>query len=284
MPAAAPAPGALMRRIVACHSPFVPGRFLPVRLGAAAVGWARPALVPALARLDPATSAAGAIALPEAPERLEALTRAMAEVGLMRWRGEAFDVLATPDGPALSRIDRGALPVFGLLARGAHLNGLVRRPEGVFLWVARRAAHRALDPGKLDHLAAGGVAAGYSPHETLVKEAGEEAAIPPELAARAQPRARLAYSMERHEGLRRDLIHGFDLDLPEEFAPHAADGEAESFALWPLAQALARVRETEDFKFNVALVLIDLGLREGLIPPASAEAQTLRTALDAPGW
>ena len=45
---------------------------------------------------------------------------------------------------------------------------------------------------------------------------------------------------------------------------------------------LRRVRETDDFKFNVNLVLIDLFLRAGLIDPASADGRALRTALDAP--
>ncbi len=276
-------PAGLLARIAACRSPFVPGRYLPVRLGASLVGWAPPALAAPLARIDPATRADGAIALPTAQARLDRLTRALAEEGLMRWRGEEFDLFAAPGGPPLGRIDRGALPVFGLLARGTHLNGLVRRPEGVQLWVARRAAHRALDPGKLDHLAAGGVPAGLTPWQTLVKEAAEEAAIPPALAARARPGARLAYTFERAEGLRRDLLLCYDLDLPPEFTPHPADGEAESFALWPLAEVLDRIARTEDFKFNVPLVVIDLALREGLIGDR-AHAAALRAALDAPGW
>ena len=44
----------------------------------------------------------------------------------------------------------------------------------------------------------------------------------------------------------------------------------DSFELWPIERVLAAVRDTDDFKFNVNLVLIDLFLREGLIsgPPA----------------
>ena len=51
--------------------------------------------------------------------------------------------------------------------------------------VARRAADKRLDPGKLDHLVGGGVAAGMGFADTLAKEAEEEAGLPPELAARA---------------------------------------------------------------------------------------------------
>jgi thiamine pyrophosphokinase len=138
---------------------------------------------------------------------------------------------------------------------------------------------KLLDPGKLDHIAAGGVPAGLSPYETLIKEAGEEAGIPPALAAQARPTATLAYRMRRPEGLRRDHLVCYDLDLPADFTPVATDGEVAGFELWPTARVMEAVRDTDDFKFNVNLALIDLFLRLGLIP--GAEATMLRHALDA---
>jgi hypothetical protein len=50
--------------------------------------------------------------------------------------------------------------------------------------------------------------------------------------------------------------------------PAAVDGEVEAFELWPISRVLETVRETDDFKFNVDLVLIDLFLRLGLIAEA----------------
>jgi 8-oxo-dGTP pyrophosphatase MutT (NUDIX family) len=170
----------------------------------------------------------------------------------------------------LAQIDRGAVPSFGVQAAGVHVNGLVRHPDGLHMWVARRASDKALDPGKLDHIVAGGVSAGLSPDQTLIKEAAEEAAIPPELAATAVPVGKISYAMERPEGLRRDCVYCYDLMLPPDFIPKAADGEVEAFELWPLSRAVAAVRDTADFKFNVNLVLIDLFVRQGLIAPAEA--------------
>ena len=267
----------LLRHIAACNNAVLPGGRLPFRLDGAQVGWVQPGLAEALRPHGAALDADGAN-LPAS--RLHAVARSLAGAGRFRWRDEAFDVRAAPDGPALATIDRGALPAFGIAAAGVHLNGLVRRPGGLWLWVARRAADKLLDPGKLDHIAAGGVPAGLTPLQTLVKEAGEEAAIPPDLAQAAQPVAILSYAMDRPEGLRRDRLHCYDLMLPEGFVPHPVDGEVEGFELWPLSQALDRVRDTDDFKFNVNLVLIDLGLRRGLLD--GAEAQRLRSALDAP--
>ena len=49
------------------------------------------------------------------------------------------------------------------------------------------------------------------------------------------------------------------------FSPQAADGEVEAFELWPIARVMQTVRDTDEFKFNVNLVLIDLFRRQGLI-------------------
>ena len=229
-----------------------------------------------LAELPDIVVAAEAVALTR-PEALPRVARVLADRGLYRLRHEEFDVRADPEGPALTRIDRGAIPSFGIQAIGVHVNGLVRRPGGLHLWVARRAADKQLDPGKLDHIVAGGVPAGLGVNETLVKEAAEEAAIPADLARRAERVAVIGYAMERPEGLRRDWVYCHDLVLPDDFVPRPADGEVEAFELWPIARVVDAVRDTDDFKFNVNLVLIDLFLRQHLI--AEPEASCLRSAL-----
>jgi 8-oxo-dGTP pyrophosphatase MutT (NUDIX family) len=268
-----------LRHVRSCSNAVLPGERLPFRLGEAQVGWVRPALVPALAAFTQVTVAGGDVVLRDAAA-LPGIARSLADQGHYRWRNEAFDVRATPDGPALAQIDRGAIPSFGVVAVGVHVNGLVSRPDGLHVWIARRAADKLLDPGKLDHITAGGVPAGLTPEQTLVKEAEEEAAIPASLARQARRVATIGYAMERAEGLRRDLLHCYDLALPEDFVPSATDGEVASFEQWPIARVLQTVHDTDEFKFNVNLVLIDLFLRRGLLPPD--EAMRLRAALDAP--
>ncbi len=249
----------LARHIAACNNANLPGERIAFAIGTAPVGWVRPDVARALAGFPAMTvSPTGATLAADAAGTLPAIGRMLADRGLCRWRDEAFDVRANADGPVLATVDRGALPVLGVLAIGVHLNGLVRRPDGLHLWVARRAADRPLDPGKLDHLVAGGIPAGMTPRATLVKEAAEEAGMPAALAARAVETGTIDYAMERPEGLRHDRLICYDLELPEDFSPHAADGEAAGFDLWPVARVLARVRDTDDFKFNVNLVLIAL--------------------------
>ena len=273
----------LLRHIAACNNAELPGDRLRFRIGPHPVGWVGPAFAALLLAMPEFAAAPNAVVLlPDAAPDLPEIARRLSERGIYRNRHEAFDVRATPAGPVLARIDRGALPSFGILAQGVHLNGLVQKTPtgtttGLHLWVARRAATKALDPGKLDHLVAGGVPANRTLRQTLVKEAAEEAGIPPDLAAQATETGRFTYAMTRPEGLRRDHIVAYDLTLPDSFAPIPADGEVESFALWPIETVLAEVRTTDNFKFNVNLVLIDLFLRLDLVP----EAAELRLALHA---
>jgi len=267
--------GGFLRHIRSCNNARLPGERLPFRLGEAQVGWVKPGLATALAGFPEVAADATAVTLND-PAALVSIARTLSERGLCRWRNEVFDVRATAEGPVLAEIDRGAIPSFGVFAVGVHLNGLVERPDGLHVWIARRSANKSLDPGKLDHITAGGVPAGLTPSETLIKEAEEEAAIPASLASRARHVASLAYTLDRHEGLRRDFVHCYDLDLPADFVPQPVDGEVEAFELWPVAKVMATVRDSDAFKFNVNLVLIDMFLRLGLI-----ESAALRAGLDA---
>jgi 8-oxo-dGTP pyrophosphatase MutT (NUDIX family) len=252
------------RHVRECNNAELPGTRASFLIGGQTVGFVSERIARALQDMPSVRHSPDSLALDDAAA-LPGIARLLAERGLYRWRGEAFDVRARPDGPVLAQIDRGAVPSFGIQAVGVHLNGLVRRPDGLHLWVARRAMDKLLDPGKLDHVVAGGVPAGLSPMVTLIKEAAEEAAIPPELASASVKMTEIAYAMDRREGLRRDVLHCYDLMLAEDFMPVATDGEVAAFELWPIGRAIETVRETDDFKFNVNLVLIDLFLRLGLI-------------------
>ena len=264
------------RHVRDCNNATIPGERIRFLIAGDPVGWVAPKIVGALAAMDGVRRTDAGIVL-AAGAALPGISRTLAERGLYRWRDEEFDVRATPGGPALGRIDRGAIPSFGVQAVGVHVNGLVRRADGLHMWIAIRARDKLLDPGKLDHIVAGGVPAGLDPAATLLKEAAEEAAIPPELAGTAVPAGLIEYAMERPEGLRRDRVHCYDLMLPDDFTPRAADGEVEAFELWPLRRAVAAVRDTDDFKFNVNLVLIDLFLRQGLV--GGPQAGRLRASL-----
>jgi 8-oxo-dGTP pyrophosphatase MutT (NUDIX family) len=266
-----------LRHIRDCQNAILPGDRRPFLIGERQAGWVKPVIAEALQRYPGVEARAESVVLRDGAI-LPRLAEALAGEGYYRLRGEAFDVRAEPDGPVLAVVDRGALPSFGISATGVHVNGLVRGRGGLQIWVGRRAKDRMLDPGKLDHVTAGGVPAGLSPEQTMVKEAQEEAAIPAEIAQGARRVGTIRYAMERAEGLRRDVLHCYDLELPADFVPRSTDGEVAVFELWPVEQVMRTVRETDEFKFNVNLVLIDLFLREGRI--AEPGAAVLRAALN----
>ena len=279
--------GPLHRHIETCNDMASLAGLVPWRIGPEQVGWLTADVARRLRSVRNAFRAGDDGLELVAGDDVEARSGALGEVaahltsaGIASLRREAFDVRAAPGSEVLARLDRGALSPLGVISQGAHMNGRVRRPDGLHLWVGWRSKDKSVAPGKLDNLVAGGVPSGLSPMQTLLKEAAEEASMTPALAAQARQVSRVSYRMADGPGIRRDVLHCFDLDLPEDFVPAPADDEVERFELWPAERLLRTVRETSDVKFNVNLVLIDLFLREGLVDPGSEEGKRLRAGLD----
>lgn len=192
---------------------------------------------------------------------------------LAGWRDEGWPVKASFDSPVRLVVERAAGPFFGVRGFGCHINGFVAggaTGEALRLWVARRAATKPTYPGKLDHVVAGGLSHGERPGENVVKECAEEASIPASLAASAKPAGVVSYSQcdETQWGVKRDVLFCYDLELPEDFTPVANDGEVESFDLWDIERVIdSLASESDDWKPNVALVIIDMLMRRGLLSP-----------------
>ena len=64
-----------------------------------------------------------------------------------------------------------------------------------------------------------------------------------------------------------NVLFNYDLELPPDFRPVNADGEIAEFYLWPIERVIETVRNSGEFKFNCALVVIDFLVRHGLIFP-----------------
>ena len=262
-------------RIAACNAHDL-SRFRPFLVADTHVGYVRHDIAGRLAAFDAVFVAAdGALRLSPALADPAARTAAMERVARMLlaegvisgWRGEMFPVAERLGGPELMRIERAAASLFGIRACGVHLNGFVRRDDGLHLWIGRRAHDKPTYPGKLDNMVAGAQPAGLSLRDNLIKECAEEASVPPALAARALSVGAVSYTLEGDNALKRDTLYCFDLDLPADFVPHNADGEIAAFELMPVEAVLAHVRDTEDFKLNCNLVIIDFLIRHGIIGP-----------------
>ena len=147
------------------------------------------------------------------------------------------------------------------------LNGFVEKDGRLYMWVGKRSLTKQTGPGKLDQMVAGGQPAGISLMDNLIKECAEEAAIPRALAVKAKPIGAVSYTTRRKEGLRRDVLFNYDLAVPADFEPRNTDGEIESFRLYPIDEVAEIVRDTDRFKFNCAVIVIDFLIRHGVIEP-----------------
>lgn len=261
--------------IRACNN-FDPSGFRPFEAAGLRVGWVRHGHAERLRDFPEAFMVGETrVGLAEGLDDFEARTAAVEEVlrrlsaagEIGAWRDEPYPVTPSRATPPPLRVDRCACPYLGVRAYGVHVNGYVRRPDGLYMWVARRAWDKMNYPGMLDNMVAGGQPFGLGLMENLVKECGEEAGIPAPLARSAVPVGVIAYDHQFEDGVKPDWQYCYDLELPAEFTPVATDGEVAEFMLWPIEQVAETVRETFDFKFNCNLVVIDFLIRHGLIDP-----------------
>ena len=281
-----------LERVAECNSPATAlAAFLPLVVDGAAVGLLTPAFAEQLCTAFPAVfERAGASAvtlaagLPTPQARTDAVGAcmlALRDAGhVPGWRDELFPVAPAFGAAPSFLLERACAARFGIRAYGVHVNCFTRAPDGsVDVWVARRAADKPTFPGMLDHAVAGGLGAGLTPSENVVKECGEEAAVPPELAARAQPAGCVSYAAVVPDGCKRDVLFCYDLELPPSFVPANTDGEVAEFFRMPLREVAELVRTSRQYKPNCNLVIIDFLIRHGLITPDSPGYLSLVGAL-----
>lgn len=198
------------------------------------------------------------------------------------WRDELYPVFDAPkfdDANLLFVIERACVAFLGLPAYGIHVNGYVNIAgiadisdisdisdiedieNNIKVWIAKRSMSRAICPGCLDQIAAGGLPAHLNMFDNMQKECNEEASIPAYLSKKAKFIHTLHYINEDPRGLKFDYLHVFDLELPADFIPQVNDGEAQSFQLLDLTQITKFVSSTDQFKPNCGLVMIDFLIR-----------------------
>jgi len=275
--------------IAACNN-YDPRRAVPLFAGAERIGLLRRDNAEALRRFPGVFAVAndrvsllarGDVAV--VSRAVDAVVDALVTEGRVpKWRNETFDVAPRWGAPPVLRLDRGAVPFFGTRAYGVHLNGYRREAGTLHLWVGRRSPDKRVAPDKLDNLVAGGIGNGNGLEETLLKEGEEEASIPQSLTSDAIPIGAVSYRMETELGIRDDVLFVYDLKTPADFVPQNQDGEIVHFELVPASVVLDRVRTSDDFKFNVNLVILDFALRHGVLRPDDPEYLDVATGLHRP--
>ena len=206
-----------------------------------------------------------------------------AEDALTAWRDERYVVAASPGAPVLFELERAAARYFGIHTFAAHANGLVGDGDRWQMWLARRSPTKPIDPGLLDNLVGGGIAAGSDAAATMIKEAWEEAGIVESLSRHAQRSGSIDTCRDTSDGLQRETIYVHDLWLPANFAPANQDGEAVEHRLCTPEDIVA-VLATDDITADASLVIVDFLIRNGHIlrgDPSFAALDALRTV---PPW
>ena len=192
---------------------------------------------------------------------------------IVAWREEPFPLFDV-NGRALGvSMERAAARFWGTLTLGAHCNGYVADAQGrpAQIWIARRAPTKVTDPDRLDNLIGGGVPAGQSPRDTVIREGWEEAGLLHEQ-MRGLQRGRVLHLLrDIPEGLQREWIHVYDLALPADTTPRNQDGEVAELALHGVAAALALAASSE-MTVDAALVTLDFALRHRLLGAADHAA------------
>ena len=261
-------------------------RYRPWEVDGHAVGWLddmRASRLRAWPRVfavtDGAVRFAARLATAPAAERSAAVTEvalALRAAGeLPAWRDERYAVAATFGVPPALELERGAARWFGVPTYAAHVNGLVLDGPAPQLWIARRSAAKAIDPGCLDNLVGGGIAAGETVADAVLREAWEEAGVGAGLAQAAQPFGSLRVRRALPDGLQDETVFVHDLALPAAFTPANQDGEAVAHRCVDFetaARILASAEEPDVMTVDASLVTLDCLMRRRAF------------AADAPGY
>ena len=155
--------------IRACNNAVL-GRFVPLLVDEQRVGWLRPEFVAKLSNWPEVFEiAAESVSVLQELDDFESRTnamhsplRALATIGVIDgWRDEPYPVMPNWGNAPLLQMERAAVPHFGIRAWGVHMNGFVRRVDGLHIWVATRARDKPPYPGMLDNTVAGGQPSHY---------------------------------------------------------------------------------------------------------------------------
>lgn len=267
---------------------FTPSAYLPLIIAGSALGRVTHAFASSLQNYpDVFTVYEHAVTLSPNFKTPEARTEAVAgvledlkEKGIIHgWRGEHYTIAESFYDEPLLTVERAAVPYLGTMGYGVHLNGYVRKKDGIHMWIGKRSMQKPTGPGKLDQMVAGGQPIGISIWDNLIKECGEEASMPKDIAEKAVAASTVSYLTEQRDRLRHDVIFNYDIELPTDFEPTPMDGEVDAFYLWPINDVMERIRSTDDFKYNAALVIIDFAIRHGVFGPEDPEYILVNEAL-----
>ena len=162
------------------------------------------------------------------------------------------------NGHQYFRLERAAFRTFGFRSMATHINGYTQSNT---IWLGRRSENKSTDPGKLDNIAAGGIAADETPWVSARRELWEEAGVPAQIANEIEPVGRI--HMRRPilgRGFHDEQLYVYDLELANHFNPTNHDGEVSGFIEASYPEAAARIL-ADELTSDAAFVTADFLLR-----------------------
>ncbi|MGZ9031091.1 MAG: DUF4743 domain-containing protein [Burkholderiaceae bacterium] len=262
----------LASRLLARARPPLPGDLVTLRVAGYPVGLVRPDVARFLRHTADFAWRDGELVLMDRgmdemrrSACLERTAVALRDAGLLPgWRDELLSVRAAPRGPVLASIERSACRPLGIATTAVHLNAYSDDGDVV---VARRAAHKQVDPGRWDNLVGGMVPHGETLEQALEREAWEEAGIELD---RIEVHHGRAFTLLRPvpEGVQSETIHVYDATLTGSTETKNQDGEVDAIETRSMA-AVVEAIERDEFTLEASLVMIESLTRRGsIVTPA----------------
>ena len=257
----------LVERLQARAQPPLPANLVPLKATGVQIGLAQPAVAHFIAQhVRGFEWTDGVLTLSRDAGDFDSRTRLLAEAaGKLRdagmihgWRDEKLAV----GNPIVATIERAACRPLGITTEAVHLNAYV---DADTLIVARRSAHKQIDPGLWDNLVGGMVPAGESLRDALAREASEEAGL--HLDCVELQRGRW-FQMQRPvtEGLQSEIIHVYDAHLPDGVSLQNQDGEVDAIERRTLEEVIDAI-ENGEFTLESALVTLESATRRAGFDP-----------------
>jgi isopentenyldiphosphate isomerase len=259
----------LTERLQARARPSLPADLIPLHIAGVRVGDVQPEVAHFIAdRIDGFTLNDGVLTITDDTLDVGARTSLLAEAAtrlraagfITGWRDENLCV----GRPPVATVERAACRLLGITTTAVHLNAYTSADT---LLVARRAAHKQIDPGLWDNLVGGMVPAGESLHQALAREALEEAGLQID---RVELQRGRWFQMRRPvaEGLQSEIIHVYDAWLPDGVSLQNQDGEVDAIERRALDEVINSI-ENDEFTLESALVTLESLTRRARIDTAA---------------
>ncbi|KAK0701286.1 NUDIX hydrolase domain-like protein [Lasiosphaeris hirsuta] len=170
--------------------------------------------------------------------------------------------------------ERSAAGLLGAVTYGVQLIVYRDEPDGLFLWLARRAPHKTLYPNRLGVTVGGSLPAGETPFECMIRESHEEAGLEADLIKQhAKAAGTISYvttsetktTSGGETGLiRAEIQYIYHLKVGPDVIPKPYDMEALDIRLYSIAETKKTLDDGEFTPANACLVL-DFFIRHGLV-------------------